>query len=867
MAPSFFPSRAPSVSSSSTTRKHRGFQPHEVIKSKSAFNHQDTSPTSDEDKESMTYTVKTPTDLAAIQGSQVRTPPKKQVTDKARKPVTNVSSKENDLQSGPVSNPHNGKVSSSEFSSVEIVVNDGKEQTFWSRALPPAESPASQDVTPKATWDNGTSPLDKPSWLRTPLPGSADVYDGPTNVDFRNLPPYHSPFKGPATTPSAKRNQHTETTSSFNRQMVNLKRQVHSIDNTQPQRASDPAQNNGVKAAEESHVNGSQAKSSVKVPPNSEFPPHTKAQISPLTFSTKKGDQEIEDQTVMIAPHLRRSMEKSTASTQSEVIDATAEITIAAAKPLTLPPHLQNKPHSNATAQPCEAGTDIKASRQNTNIDEELAAASQCIINTENDAEIAVPSTNNNEEHVIPQWHGDNSKETTLGQSSGKMTSEGQDHPNALPPHLRKSKPKSPKAGTDLQSEPLVVMQPALKHHNDQKSAVASPSGTPNSDSKSRRSHKPSPPAGGLTVATDNDLITKKGKEPFKVSALGNDASELCGWDGKLAPPPLGEDWAERPQVSHKDERRLLAIEKWTENQAADMQSRSSGHEEPLVSPVDATHPETIPNPDEFNQAKRHLSAADAMADYDKHPTAGKSSKEPLSREGRHNMRRLQKDLFNNHAALPPNEHAPEANIYLRPAEMKDMRQVTLIHNYYILHSSFAQEMAEHEEIYWRERFQECHEDGNPFLVAIHKGEKAAKGVRDVHRKKSENVVGFAFAADYGLKSTIYRFTVELELWVHQDHLHQGIGMSMLDRILAAVDPGYNVLECAPLLGKYDSTRWSGGGHRMVKSILVNLLYQQTGEKDVEWKKNWLSNKNFEYQDTLSQIGFKFDEPWVLVSN
>ena len=53
----------------------------------------------------------------------------------------------------------------------------------------------------------------------------------------------------------------------------------------------------------------------------------------------------------------------------------------------------------------------------------------------------------------------------------------------------------------------------------------------------------------------------------------------------------------------------------------------------------------------------------------------------------------------------------------------------------------------------------------------------------------------------------------------------------------------------------------------MVKSILVNLLYQQTGKKDVEWKKNWLSNKNFEYQDTLSQIGFKFDEPWVLVSN
>ena len=136
-------------------------------------------------------------------------------------------------------------------------------------------------------------------------------------------------------------------------------------------------------------------------------------------------------------------------------------------------------------------------------------------------------------------------------------------------------------------------------------------------------------------------------------------------------------------------------------------------------------------------------------------------------------------------------------------------------------------------------------------------GEKSCRSQADIIRRKQENVVGFVVAADYGSKLTVYHSTVELELMVHQDFLHQGIGRSLMDRILSALSPDHNLLECAPFLYNNNISYWVGGGSRQAKVIMVNVLFFNGKEDTSSWRKQWLSKYGFEHIGTLPNVGFK----------
>lgn len=136
-------------------------------------------------------------------------------------------------------------------------------------------------------------------------------------------------------------------------------------------------------------------------------------------------------------------------------------------------------------------------------------------------------------------------------------------------------------------------------------------------------------------------------------------------------------------------------------------------------------------------------------------------------------------------------------------------------------------------------------------------GEKSCRNQGDIIRKKQENVVGFAVAANYGGKDTMFRSSVELELMVHQEFYHQGIGRTLLDRILAALSPDHNLLECAPFLPYNDICHWISGGSRQAKAIMVNILYSDDIEDTVTWRKQWLAKYEFQHVGTMRHIGFK----------
>ena len=196
-------------------------------------------------------------------------------------------------------------------------------------------------------------------------------------------------------------------------------------------------------------------------------------------------------------------------------------------------------------------------------------------------------------------------------------------------------------------------------------------------------------------------------------------ASGLAGWDGKMSQPPV--DWNHRQPFNPKRNERLSVVEAWREEHAADPEENNRhrvdtasvvfqngeglvGGDNNVLSRIDRKDHETLAAKDDFTQARRDRSAADAIKDY-RAKIAAKPKVIPSGIEG---MTRQEKRLFKRvlleeeraRRALP-NPYAPAANIYLRPAEFKDMGQVTTIYNYYVRETSFVLHLDNVDELYW----------------------------------------------------------------------------------------------------------------------------------------------------------------------
>ena len=369
----------------------------------------------------------------------------------------------------------------------------------------------------------------------------------------------------------------------------------------------------------------------------------------------------------------------------------------------------------------------------------------------------------------------------------------------------------------------------------------------------------------------------KKGKKRAKEFEPVVLTSELVNWDGRMIEPPVGDEWDRRQPFDPRGHERLSVIEAWREEHAADPEEKNrltintasldfqngeglAGGYVNVLSPIDKMQHETYAPNDDFTQARRHQNAAAAMKDFEAKiaakPKRISSGIEDMTKQQKRALRRALMEEEETRVD-PPNPHAPAANIYLRPAEFKDMGQVKGIYNHYVREASFVHHLEPVDELYWRSRLQEAQNERNPFVVAIHMGEKFYRRQEDIIRKKQENVVGFTVAADYGGKDTLFHSTVELELMVDPKFHRQGIGRTLLDRILGALSPDYHVLEGAPFLPHNDICHWVGGGSRQAKAIMVNVLYSKDNEDGVIWRKQWLAGYEFQHVGTLPHVGFK----------
>ena len=196
---------------------------------------------------------------------------------------------------------------------------------------------------------------------------------------------------------------------------------------------------------------------------------------------------------------------------------------------------------------------------------------------------------------------------------------------------------------------------------------------------------------------------------------------DLVGWDGKMNPPPVGDEWDHRRPFNLQAQERLSVIEAWRTEHAADPEKNRvmvntasadfqtgeglAGGDVNVLSPIDKMEHETLIPNDEFTQARRHLSAAEAMKNYTA-KIAAKPKTIPSDLEGmtKEEKRSLRRALIEEERtrAFPPSPHAPAINIYLRPAEFKDMGQLMNIYNYYVHEkTSFVLDIDPVDELYW----------------------------------------------------------------------------------------------------------------------------------------------------------------------
>ncbi len=336
----------------------------------------------------------------------------------------------------------------------------------------------------------------------------------------------------------------------------------------------------------------------------------------------------------------------------------------------------------------------------------------------------------------------------------------------------------------------------------------------------------------------------------------------LLGWDGTWQEAPV--DWSGRPLFNTKDKYRLRALNTWMEERAQEalnnpvtVDTKVPGFktgellavgEKELRGPLDSRVHETRLPDDDFTHAKKDGTAADAA----KHHRARIRSAKEDTKADRRAYREAVREAAANYVP-PPNPHTPRANIYIRPAIAEDMPKIAELYNHYIEHTVVASERDRMDGRHWQTRWEDAREAKYAFLVAV---QASPRGGGYSRRTSEEVLAGFAYADDYGDRTGAWRFTCEIQLFVAHWQRRAGVGKSLLDRLLTALDPVYVPRGGVPFT-QGDSLQYNQGGERVVSKIVIGIPFAVKEDADVKWQKEWLAQFDFEEVAIFPKFGRK----------
>lgn len=174
------------------------------------------------------------------------------------------------------------------------------------------------------------------------------------------------------------------------------------------------------------------------------------------------------------------------------------------------------------------------------------------------------------------------------------------------------------------------------------------------------------------------------------------------------------------------------------------------------------------------------------------------------------------------------------------------------IYNHYVTESISAPEFRPRGPQHIHDRIRTITDEGLPYIVAIDRKNQHSGGQTFGH--VSERIIGFAYIDDFCDKGSMYRFTFELELYVHPAYTRKGIAKCLLDRLLEMVNTGYPARSGYKWLNRGEYLKH--GSSRVVKTINMSVPVEQ-GSEDMKWLKPFLKKFQFREAGYLKTMGYK----------
>ncbi|KAE9965744.1 hypothetical protein EG328_009422 [Venturia inaequalis] len=207
-------------------------------------------------------------------------------------------------------------------------------------------------------------------------------------------------------------------------------------------------------------------------------------------------------------------------------------------------------------------------------------------------------------------------------------------------------------------------------------------------------------------------------------------------------------------------------------------------------------------------------------------------------------MRSAKKEAKRPVVAPPPNPHKPAENIYLRPATNRDDAQMAHIYNHYAkTHYSSAMNPITATEMEAKRR--DITAANLNMIVAVLKIKQTGGKRANLH-STHERIVGFAYTDEHGGTHGLFRYAADLDVFVHPEYAHKGVGKSLVDRLMVLVDCYYtsrDAVEWCPMSD--DAHLVCPGGKRRLGTVHINVFYPTDDEARLIWLKTWLHQFDF----------------------
>lgn len=191
---------------------------------------------------------------------------------------------------------------------------------------------------------------------------------------------------------------------------------------------------------------------------------------------------------------------------------------------------------------------------------------------------------------------------------------------------------------------------------------------------------------------------------------------------------------------------------------------------------------------------------------------------------------------------VQPNPFAPRRTMYLRPARKGDVAQIVAIYKHYIDNTIYCPERDSSSVSKVLDIVEDVEKASLPFLVAIDS------------KSEADKVLGFGFADDWHVPRGMYRYTVEVELFVRPDVKGLRIGTCIMDKLMSVLDSHYGGREACEFYG--NPLHYAPGGRRRLGYVICNVAFDSQTDR-FEKLKQWLKQWDFEVAGILPEIGRK----------